>query len=1378
MNKYVKIPILIISIFLASLSFGQTQSIKIPIQGKTLNFSPNNGNYLNTGFLPAPEDYSDCYGCDFTNIYDGSSPLDVQQIVTNEYGELLFFIQDNQIFDYRGISSDEYQSPIYYFSDDLYGNLGDGRIRNLQVIPLDGDCYKFLIVFHVIDDGETSSSGKRNKLYYNYIGVNGDKSLSFFNPNDITEEVDGMEYPNEIFSFDHITEGDNPTGFAISDLTSSNERFLFTHRPDNTLATYKIGSQGIIYSGYNPQILYSHNLSGNNETDLFWEETELKKIGNNYYYVFADVGSHSAKIALHFVKIDNNGAVLSTIKKDVGYTWFDGEDVNEFIKGLEFSEDGDYLYFTQVGNSNLQYINTSFLFSNPIGTPPSIQEFISTSTDFQFSHIELARDGKMYLVNDLDGTLCSVSNTHNPSLGLSITNNIGGISDLVINSDYDLNPSVTNHLEMKNYALTKQVDGSDYTAYYTGVSDSCCSEHFYYADDYIIAPPAPNGTVETWTPTSNPFIDSGSSEVYLRDNLIIEANTDITILGMTFYFKEGKGIILNAGSGSTKGAKLTLDNSKCTAYDACNSNSVMWNGIELIGAGDAYDQYGSNTIQTQLIVKNNSTIEYAHEAVRAKFGAIVQASYSNFIDNEYGIYFDTYNNTSSSVSYVNHCSFTSDNLLYSAKGTQPNMFVFANSCSDILLKGNLMRNIADDSTIGGVYNRGHGIIATNTVVSIEPTKDSRGNIIQKSTFIKLRHAVIFEGTGSMGSSADNCIFDHNLDAFKIRGGADNCIVTRNEFKNIYNNDSGSTYESGGLYLEGVTGYTVEDNEFHDGVAGMFVLNSGIEYNQVYRNHFHNLTNNSNWTALIATEENGNYTPEFPNNYNGLDFICNKFENNDYAIAVIDGSVAKHQDGQDPNTGATNTGPTGNWFDHVNTMGLYEKTDFYTENAVVDMYTYTQHGNGTAPDQMKLDRDLSTHTDDYYDWNKILISQQYPSQVTYESYCPSNFSTGGGIGIGFESVGLTTIFQEAEDTQTEESIKMDELTDLKDASNSDDLTYKASTVSSDNFVDVSTEITEKSGYLKDTVLVSYIKSDVDMPVAKIVTLLSNSPLPAKAKKELATANLPQNYKDYLSNFQNGLYPREAKEKEISSLQSKYQFLTNRMLNIALKDTTGTKKDSLELWLSSQDNRFAKAKLLSLYMQQRKYTQAEVLLDEYKHDYAYLTDKQSEKAKRFAFVKFIELKLMKQPDSMWSIVNANIEQLEDLAQIDYGKENSLARYILRNAGYTEYVEKYPLPNSQNRSASISSTTFNSSTKQKASISVFPNPARNRAQVAFFSMSGSKNLRIYTLQGQLYKTIATEQTYGFVSIDVSSWASGMYIITSDDFNSSNTAKLNVQH
>ena len=37
---------------------------------------------------------------------------------------------------------------------------------------------------------------------------------------------------------------------------------------------------------------------------------------------------------------------------------------------------------------------------------------------------------------------------------------------------------------------------------------------------------------------------------------------------------------------------------------------------------------------------------------------------------------------------------------------------------------------------------------------------------------------------------------------------------------------------------------------------------------------------------------------------------------------------------------------------------------------------------------------------------------------------------------------------------------------------------------------------------------------------------------------------------------------------------------------------------------------------------------------------------------------------------------------------------------------------------------------------------------------------------------------ESVSFVSIDVSSWANGMYIITSDDFNSSNTAKLNVQH
>ena len=89
MNKYIKIPILIISLLMASLSFGQTQSIKIPILNKTLNFDvENNGDYLGTTELPVPDplDYPfidmDPTGGTPYMLYNGEPPLDVQQVVT------------------------------------------------------------------------------------------------------------------------------------------------------------------------------------------------------------------------------------------------------------------------------------------------------------------------------------------------------------------------------------------------------------------------------------------------------------------------------------------------------------------------------------------------------------------------------------------------------------------------------------------------------------------------------------------------------------------------------------------------------------------------------------------------------------------------------------------------------------------------------------------------------------------------------------------------------------------------------------------------------------------------------------------------------------------------------------------------------------------------------------------------------------------------------------------------------------------------------------------------------------------------------------------------------------------------------------------------
>ncbi len=1360
MKTTLKTLIFLISI---NLSYGQiTQSLSIPMQGKAINFDPqNSGNILSYSDLPIPSSANYPW-LSSENLNSTTKAQYVEKIVTNEKGELLFFIKDHRIYDYRGISGDIDDSP-YIFTESGGTEDPDTEsplIRELDIIPLDGDCYKYLLIWHEVTQAPLFPPGNglepNSAFYYQIVYVNADKTLSFEGDNEVPNEANLLLLNSGSTSEENST----PGGFGVTKTRADGTRLLFVHDYGYEY-TFLINNNGLnttpIYFS-----LYSEHPLGSTEGRMYWEESEVIQKNGNYYYVFASTGSHTAKIALIFIKYNSNGQKIFQTYKDVGYTYYNSQYVNEYVKGIEFSEDGNYLYFTQRGKS-LQYLSTDFMSSQT--TPGALNSISAIGTDYQYSHIELVRDKRFYLINGATSTLTAIANTNTP-INLAITTNIGqanGISGLQINSNYTL-ISVPNNDCMKNYYISSQIDGSDYTSYYTNLPQECCSEHFYYNDDYMTSEAAPSGLTATWTASSNPFNSNGSAEVYLRDNLVLHNNTNITISGMTFYFKEGKGIILEAGddNNNIKGAKLTLSNSFCTAYDGCGISDVLWQGIT--ANGNDSDPYGSATTQTQVILNNYSTIEYAENGIKALNGAIVKAYLSNFINNRYGIYFNTFNNSypDNIVSYVSKCTFTTDNTLYQAKQSNPLSFIKAYGYSNINFIGNIMRNLADNAVIGNVYNRGLGIKATNSKVHVKPKLNSRGLIEQKSTFYKLRHAIIFELGGSSSSTADNCVFDTNLDAFKVRGGADNCVVTKNEFKNIYNNDSGSNMESGGLYLEGVTGYTVEENVFHDGVAGMFVVNSGTDYNQIYKNRFYNLQNNSNYTALIATQENSDYAIITNGSHgdDGLDLICNKFENNDYAIAVIDGSVAKNQDGMNSSTGSTNIGPTGNWFDHCHLLS--DNTDFYTENAVCDIYQYTQHGKFGTPNELKLDFGINKYFDN------LLINvviDPYADNV-YDTYCPSHTDTDP---IFNPRDGLLSTMSFADGAKTAESIESEELSVLDLEANSEIMETKVNSATNSNFAEVSEELSDNTGYLKEEVLLDYIKNDIDMPVEKTVTLLANSPLPSQAKQGLQQANLPQNYIDYIALYQNGTYPREAKEKAISAHKARYQHLTNKMVFAALNDSIGGKKDSLIEWLSAKDDRFSRETMIKLLAQNHQFDEALQLIDNVKAEVSV------NNSDDWVLIRKASVLNAKDNNEFMAFVSTNQADLEAMASLAYGKDNSLARAYLNFAGLGDYKEQYPLPNPQNRAANFEQNNSKQASN-KASISVYPNPANSEVKVAFFSLTGSKTLSVYNLNGQLIKQIPTENSFGFVTLNVSDMPNGTYLISPDDMG--NSVKLIVQH
>jgi len=1356
MNKYIKIPILIISLLMASLSFGQTQSFKIPIQGKTLNFNTNTGAYTDVTILPQPtsSEYPN-YAPDF--FYNGSAPLDVQQVVTNDKGELLFFVQDNLIYDSRGICGTP-DSPSggmgdyndYIGAQEFYQE-EDIKIRDLQIVPLDGECYKYMLIWHQVSPDGVGSSGVNNTISYMVIGVSENKLLEFYTISNLgiidyaNPDVMDSDCIQDIIVFGHVYDGDNPMGFAVSDILPNNERFLFVHSADEEFITYKFDKDGFDYAYSEDPIQESnydfHEVGISSEICLYWEETELIKKGAYYYYAFANVGSQESNIAIHFLKINEDGHVEYSVKKDVGIVAN-----QEYIKGLEFSENGDYLYFTQVGKTNpLQYVETSFLaIQTAVG---DINSVTGINSDYEFSHLELARDGDMYLINGTQGTLTSISNTNDPiNSTLGITTNIGGsgMSNLVVNSNYST-IFTTNNNELKNYALTKQIDGADYISHYVYIEQNitdCCTKHFAYdaQNTYTVT----NGTVDSWSPSNNPFRTDGITDLYFGEDLVIEAGVELSITGLTLYFRDGRGIILNAGNVSTKGAKLTLDNSKCTAYDACNVSTEMWKGIRVKGAGSSYAQTPlDNTRHAQLIMTNNATIEYAYEGVYSGTitwenmleGGIILATNSKFIDNRFGI--KLYNYTPSNISKFEGCTFKTTDNLYDIKNTYVYKLVSLSHVNGVKFLGTTFTNTSNNTV---KWKNGWGINASSGSFTVDEYSN------QNSYFTNLFVAVgSFHNTSISvkNSTFNNC----NSGVYAI--GTDNAImIAKNEFNTDYvmsANEDG-VYSNYGVYIDASTGFDVTENTFFSGNAGVVVNNSqsidgGVfqgDQNRVYKNNFYTINNsNQDATACLAHGENSNYLVNYGSPSNpapgeqGLAYACNTFNGNDYNISVVGDNDGSNNANIDQSQGSASE-PVGNVF-NIRTSTDW---DFYANYTDVEQYQYHHY-------------DLNSHALESYVSATVVNAKSDKTNPD----CPSIFGGGGIIVIGRTLTNLDDMSKLAK--EKEEDIQL-----IKDAGYTELYLSKVENLTSENYQTTTEELLETSSYLSEEVLEIFMENSIDRPVPKLMVLAKNSPLPNKLKSRIDNLNIPDVLKWYLWQMQDGTNPLEKKKEEFNSLLANRDLLLDRTINVTVHADLIEKTDSLILYLEEKDDFYSDKKLITLYTAKQDYASIDAMLSKLATYQSDLNDTQAERLSDYIQIKSIQNMMRQDPANGKTICKGHIPMLQSIASSNT-KEGNIAASMLTDIGLSNYKPMYQLPDN-NRTATVTQPRVDySNMSAQDLITVYPNPVNQILHVEYFSMSPRGNIEIYDLRGTLVKTKSFNQQFGFAKVNVNDLANGTYVL-----------------
>lgn len=846
---------------------------------------------------------------------------------------------------------------------------------------------------------------------------------------------------------------------------------------------------------------------------------------------------------------------------------------------------------------------------------------------------------------------------------------------------------------------------------------------------------------EIWTASSNPFGNVNDIVVDQGIRIFVDENQTLTLKDLTIKFKDNSGIFVIGGSSTVKrGGKLIVDNSTLTS--TCDN---MWNGIYLSGNNTFPQTPLSSSIQPIVYFKNNSIIKNAIFGIESTHGGLIFASNSSFINNVISVYMNLY--TLQNYSSFNNCIFETNSQLNTSISTYYPYIEHVNlyNVQDIKFNYCTFRSdnpIMNSRKVRGIksYNSSFKIAASCSVLLPFDTPCPEV-YTQKSSFTNLYYGI----KASNGSyiNVDKCDFINNERGAYIKA-INNATVTRNNF----DVGDGQTEPNYGLYMHGCTGYKIEENNFINGIAGMFINNSGNTSNIVYNNKFENLSASNAATAAIALDINSNYWDNYDEDYDdpttyignkeGLQFKCNKFNNNEYSLAVIDGNIAWYQG----NNSIDPTQLAGNTFTHNNP---YVDSDFYLYNTAGSMFEFNQ--------KYKYFQHNSYETKLlYYTSSKINGYTMYVPYIESKA-CPSSF-------VNKKSISVSSAEYELQKIQTDINTMEYDLQKAVDNGNKQLLLDLISSVEPNTFNTLCTELIS-SQYLSDEVLEAFIGVPINGQYnRKTDVLLKNSPLPEKIKPILATITYPQHFIDLLMLEQNGINPREQNEGEILALKNdRSKLLTDITIESVNNDSVPEVKDSLIDLLKKEVDYRTNITLIPLLINEERYAETDVQLDLLQSQIHSLPQsKQSEINDWIQLQQIVKQVNYKTLDQLREVVKENMGFLEKLALQENKMGCETAQVLIEESQYGNYYEPIKLPSANNPKSMQINNQGTKTNVNYNTIDIYPNPATNLINIDTDENINNSIVKIYNTLGVLVKETNLTDVY---SIDVSDLSKGIYML-----------------
>lgn len=803
-------------------------------------------------------------------------------------------------------------------------------------------------------------------------------------------------------------------------------------------------------------------------------------------------------------------------------------------------------------------------------------------------------------------------------------------------------------------------------------------------------------------------------------NVVVESGVTLTI-NATISFGENARIIVKTGG------TLVVDGGKLT-----NSCEGFWPGIEVNGDDNLSQFPYANQGRIQL--KNRAIIEHAVVGIKtykettiqservSYAGGIIHASEATFKNCETSVHFLEYDEINSS--YFNDCNFICDEII---EPYTPEYMVKLNGVRGVTFKN------CDFINATSVDYYGDGMFINNSMVKLEGTCQNTTipcENFDNGSFSNFRYAIY-----AVNSNPSRYVIIKNQDFSECYSGIymsgyDGSTIISNSF--IVPEAMIGIDHSYGAYLESCTRYHIEDNEFdgiskQDGAVGLYIVNSGGDYNSVYNNKYKNL-----YAGIAARGENRNGVST------GLCIKCNDFEacNSDITILKEDG-VLNNNTGIAYNQGTMmqhDTAASGN------TFSLNAQFNIYNEAKLIN---YVYHNINSATELI--------YPENIYNPSTIIRQENYYSHYDKQISCPSHLYSSTSVSHEMSKMAAA----EAEATELEGTLMT-----LVDGGSTPLLDAEVQTAFPDEGMEVRDELLTESPYLSEQVMKSTVEREDMMANAMVRDVLVENPQSAKSQEVMSSLEdraepMPGYMMDQIMAGTEVVGTIEQLERDLSEYKTERAESFNKVyMHYKLNDNF----DAMVAFLNEEPTINAKYTLSFLYFDNGQGAEAQEAMNEIAGMFS-MSDTEYAEYLRYKQLLNALIDIEASELSINTLDELHIEQLEDIASNTTDNPGVFARNMLISTGQYTYEEEVVLPDyDMDKSQLVPGVT-----KGGANVPlllVHPNPAKDYV-IAEYNTHGSEDmkLQIINMNASVIEEYRLEGQNQMV-IDLTSYQTGVYV------------------